>query len=189
MKTVIATLLVLASSTSAFAANPVLEAMKPRVGLYELTENDAKNPCRAMGELNVGKEVRLNVVVPTESNQYQEKGDVIVSLEQYGDTINKWYSVFDRAPFFRINGWSKRYFMPMMGLWITHKSTYDHAAGFLIHSASFNSVTGSQAGVQHIHFNDEGRKFEYTYEIVDYDFLGRVVKRTDAGRCEFTRKE
>lgn len=189
MKTMITALLLSVISTSAFAAPSVLEALQPRAGLYELSANDAANPCLGSYDLKVGKEARLNVFRAPEATEFQEKGDVIVALEQYGDNINKWYSLFDRSVFFRINGWSKRFFVPLMGLWITHKTTYDHAKGVLQHSGSMSNITGSQSGIQTIQFNDAEKKLVYTYDIVDYNALGIVTKTHPAGRCEFTKKD
>ena len=188
MKTLFSLLALTLTTTSALATDQaVLQALEPRAGLYELSANDEANPCRGSYDFKLGKEARLSVFTAPESTEFQDKGDVTVSLDQYGDNINKWYSLFDRSQFFRINGWSKRVFVPVMGLWITHKTTYNHATGVLQHSGSMNTVTGSQAGIQTIKFNDAG-SFTYTYDIVDYNAIGRVVKTTPAGRCEFKRK-
>jgi hypothetical protein len=189
MKTMLAALVLTVTSTSAFAAPSVLEALQPRAGLYELSANDQANPCLGSYDLKEGKEARLNVFQAPEANEYQEKGDVIVQLEQYGDNIDKWYSLFDRSSFFRINGWSKRFLAPLMGLWITHKSTYNDATGVLQHSSSMSNLTGSQAGIQTIQFNDAEKKFVYTYDIVDYNAFGSVTKTQPAGRCEFSKKD
>jgi hypothetical protein len=189
MKSVISALLLVVSSTTASAAPSVLEALQPRAGLYALSANDEANPCRGGSDFELGKEARLVVLEAPEATEFQPKGDLTVRLEQYGDRINKWYPLFDRFPFFRINKGSERSMIPSEGLWITHKSTYSHAKGVLQHSFSVNSITGSQAGIQTIEFNDAEKKFTYTYDIVDYNAIGLVTKTHPAGRCEFTKKD
>lgn len=188
MKALFSLLALALTATPALANEAVRKALEPRAGLYELSANDPANPC-GHGRYELGMVARLNVWVPAETTEFEEKGDLMVQIEQFGDSINKWYSLFDRAPFFRINGWSKRHFMPLMGLWITHKSTYDQASRMLRHSGSMSTLGGSQSGVQTIVFDEANRKFVYTYDILDYDALGRLKETHKAGRCEFTRKQ
>lgn len=189
MKALLSLLALSLTATSALATDQaVLKALEPRAGLYELSANDAANPC-GHGRFEFGMAARLNVYVPTESTEFQEKGDVMVQVEQFGEEINKWYSLFDRAPFFRINGWSKRHFMPAMGAWVTHKSTFDPASRMLRHSGSISTLGGSSSGVQTIVFDEANRKFVYSYDILTYDALGRLKETQKAGRCEFTRKQ
>lgn len=186
MKTLFA-FIALAVSSHAFATDQkVLAALQPKAGEYALSAQDPKHPCR----IDDGSRIRLNVYVPTETTEFEEKGDVMVKLEQWGDSINKWYSLFDRAPFFRINGWSKRSAMIIdyQPVWITHKTTYNFDKGLLQHSGSMSTITGSQAGVQTIQFNADD-KIVYSYDIVDYNVLGQVTAIEKAGRCEFTKKQ
>lgn len=179
---------VFSASVFAKAAPSILEMLAPRAGIYTLSANDELNPCRAsFGELKLGEEIRLDVDVPTETTEFIEKGDVVVSLKQ--EKHGEWFRLFDEPAFSRINGWSHRNF-GFMGLpyWVTHKSTYNPSTRTLQHIASISGVTGSESGVQTIVFSDADSKFVYLSEIVDYNALGFETKRMTDRRCEFTRK-
>lgn len=186
MRSVLFALSLFASIPALATDQVVLSALQPKAGNYQLFANDAAHPC-GRGHLDASTPLRVRVWVPEADSEFEEKGDVMLQFEQYGSGSGTWYSAFEQPAFFRINGWAKRYFMPAMGAWITHKSTFDPITGTLVHSAAISTLTGSEAGLQTVVFH--GDAVSYTYEIVDYNALGRETKRELAAHCELARRE
>lgn len=187
MKNVILALALLVS-TPAFAAPSLLETLKPHAGMYQLVQNNSANPCHSSFNFELGSETRLNVYLQEEENDYLVKGDTIVDLQQWYDTLNKWGHRFDRAPFAFINKGTQRNVIPQMGAVISHQTKFDAAKQELSHSATISTLNGRGESVQTIKFmgNDS---FLYTYVLNERNVIGQLVKSTPAGECEFSRKQ
>jgi hypothetical protein len=189
LATILLFTLVLASQ-NAFAASSLLEALQPWAGLYKLNANDeSNNPCRPNASaFEKGSDIRLNVYQASETNRSVDKGEIVVALEQYGDVIKDWFSLFGRPEFFRINLGTKRKFHLREGLWISESGKYNFQTKVLQFSHSFNNLTGSRAGVQKIKFGENG-SFVYSYDLEEYNAVGVLVGTRPAGSCEFIRKD
>jgi hypothetical protein len=176
-------------STPAIAAPYLMEVMAPRSGNYSLTWNDPANPCRfATSDVDALTVVRLNVYMPTETNEFFTKGDVVVKLDRWHDSSSPgWATLFDRAPFFMINRGTQRSVVKEMGVLVSHQSLYDFAKNRLQHSVTTTSFSGGEQSVQVIQFEDALRKFTYTYEYSTRNALGFTKETFKAGHCEFTK--
>ncbi len=166
----------------------MLEVLGAHAGEYVLVKNNPENPCRGIGDFKQGSITRLNVFALPESTDYQIKGDTIVALEQWYDSLNKWGSRFDQAGFAFINKGIKRHFVPTMGAVISQQTIYDASKAELSHSSTISTAQGRGEGLQTIKFQGKD-SFVYTFVVNERNFFGKLFNSIPAGECEFARKQ